>query len=81
MQVRRLRTDMLAPRPELGVERETTIIQYGPVYFKGTTQAYWLPKEVEVIVIWRNTTMHNDHTYSHFRLFSVESEHREKPPK
>jgi hypothetical protein len=76
-QIRRLRTDMLAPHPELGVERETTIIQYGAVYFKGTTQAHWLPKEVEVIVTWKNTTLHNDHTYSHFRLFSVESEHRQ----
>jgi hypothetical protein len=80
-QIRRLRTDLLAPRPEIGVQRETTIIQYGAVYFKGVTQVQWLPKEVEVIVIWRNTTLHNDHTYSHFRLFSVESEHRENPPK
>jgi hypothetical protein len=80
-QIRRLRTDMLAPCPELGVERETTIIQYGAVYFKGITQVNWLPKEVEVIVTWKNTTLHNDHAYSHFRLFSVESEHRESPPK
>ena len=80
-QIKRLRTDMLTPRPELGVERETTIIQYGAVYFKGMTQVHWLPKEVEVIVNWKNSTLHNDHTYSHFRLFSVESEHKENPPK
>jgi hypothetical protein len=80
-QIRRLRTDMLAPCPELGVERETTTIHYGAVYFKGITQVNWLPKEVEVIVTWKNTTLHNDHTYSHFRLFTVESEHRESSPK
>ena len=71
---------MLAPLPGLGVERETTTIQYGAVYFKGMTQVHWLPKKVEVIVTWKNTTLRNDHTYSHFRLFSVESQHRESPP-
>jgi hypothetical protein len=80
-QIRRLRTDLLAPSPELGVERETTTIQYGAVYFKGMPQVHWLPIQVEVIVIWQNTTMHNDHTYSHFRLFNVDSQHRVSPPK
>ncbi len=79
-QIRRLRTDMLAPRPELGLNRETTTIQYGAVYFKGVSQEHWLPKEVEVIVTWRNTTLRNHHTYSHFRLFSVQSEERQNPP-
>jgi hypothetical protein len=78
-QIRRLRIDMPTPRPELGLDRETTIIQYSAVYFKGMTQLQWLPKEVEVIVNWKNTTLHNDHTYSHFRLFAVKSEHRERP--
>ena len=79
-QIRRLRTDLLAPRPELGLDRETTTIQYGAVYFKGVSQVHWLPKEVEVIIAWKNATLRNDHTYSHFRIFSVDSEDRQTAP-
>jgi hypothetical protein len=65
----RLRTDLLAPLPELSLARLTSNIEYGEVHIPDLAQPLWLPKEVEVL--WQ--TNHQDegevHRYSRYQLF------------
>jgi hypothetical protein len=52
-QIIRMRMDLLAPRPEAGLDEETTDITYREVRFPempGT--ALWLPQEVTVTIDW-----------------------------
>lgn len=52
-QIIRLRTDLLAPRPEVGLDESTSDITYGEVRFPeklGTV--LWLPKKVTVTIKW-----------------------------
>ena len=50
-QIIRLRTDLLAPRPEVGLASETTEINYQEVRFPEMTGiSLWLPQEVTVVV-------------------------------
>jgi hypothetical protein len=71
-QILRLRTDLLAPVPEVGLERETTEIEYGEVYFSRLREAFWLPRQVTVTVAWNGKRLRNQHQYSDFKLFNVE---------
>jgi hypothetical protein len=65
----RLRTDLLAPLPELSLARLTSNIEYGEVHISDLAQSLSLPKEVEVL--WQ--TNHQDegevHRYSRYQLF------------
>jgi hypothetical protein len=44
----RMRTDLLAPRQDIGLERQTTVIEFGEVHFPGVSSPVWLPHEVVV---------------------------------
>ncbi len=80
-QIVRLRTDLLAPLPEVGLEGLTTQIDYQEVQFQASAQKYWLPRRADVILSWNNKTYHNEHRYSNFKLFNVNT-HQEigSPP-
>ena len=73
-QVVRMHTDLLAPRPDIILERETTDVEFGSVKFKNSPSVLWLPRQVSVEVVWNNMTFQNTHTYSHFRLFNVQTD-------
>jgi len=79
-QILRMRTELLAPRPDVGLEQQTTDIEFGPVKFKDTAVTFWLPRQVSVLVTWNTFTFHNIHNYSHFRLFSVQTDQAIAPP-
>jgi hypothetical protein len=72
-QILRLRTEHLAPRPDVGLRQQTTDINFGPVRFKNSPATLWLPRQVSVLVTWTDFTFHNIHNYSHFRLFQVQT--------
>jgi len=72
-QIIRMRTDLLAPRPDINLERQTTEIRFAEVHFKALPAAFWLPHEVVVTVNIFGQTYRNTHHYSHFRLFKVET--------
>ncbi|MGH9430121.1 MAG: hypothetical protein ACRD3T_01100 [Terriglobia bacterium] len=73
-QILRLRTDLLAPRPDILLDRQTTDIEFETVKFKNSPTRLWLPRQVTVEVAWNNMTFQNTHTYSHFRLFNVQTD-------
>jgi hypothetical protein len=69
-----MRTDLLAPRPDVHLERQTTEIRFAEVHLKTLPGAYWLPDEVVVTVSIFGETYRNTHLYSHFKLFKVETQ-------
>ena len=77
----RLHTSLLNPLPEVKLQKLSTEIQYQEVSFAGVSRSLWLPKEVQIQVDWRRRVLRNQHRYSDFHLFSVESKEERKPVK
>ena len=80
-QILRLKTDLLVPLPELRLETETTEINFAEVHFKGLAQGFWLPQQVTVTVAWNGKHLRNEHQYSDFKLFNVETKEKRAIPK
>ena len=70
-QILRMRTDLLAPQPQIELQRSTSDIQFSSVHFKESNLTLWLPSEVDVEVEYRRETFRNRHRYSDYRLFNV----------
>jgi hypothetical protein len=68
-QILRLRTDLLAPLPELNLKRVTSTIEYTQVHIPELGEPLWLPQEVEVL--WETNGEENGelHRYSKYQLF------------
>jgi len=75
----RLRTDLLGPVPEIGLRSQTTQIKFATVRFSGVALRLWLPRQVEVQTEWCGTFFRNVHSYSDFKLFTVDTRQRQKP--
>lgn len=72
-QIIRMRTDLLSPLPEVRLDKETTEIHYAEVHFKEVPQSFWLPRDVVVTVEWNGKMLRNQHRYSDFHLYNVQS--------
>jgi hypothetical protein len=68
-QILRLRTDLLAPLPEVNLKRVTSTIEYTQVHIPELAEPLWLPKEVEVL--WETNGEEDGelHRYSKYQLF------------
>jgi len=76
-QILRIQTELIAPRLDVGLERQTTRIEYRSVRLPEISTAFWLPTNV-VVDIWLRhgfgrLHIRNTHHYSHYKLFRVES--------
>ncbi len=69
----RINTWLLAPRPDLGLQAENTVVDYAPVQPADSEKVLWLPHEVTVTTVYRNAFIRNTHRYSKFRLFRAET--------
>jgi hypothetical protein len=72
-QILRIRTDLLAPRKDVQLAKQTTEVWYQEVHFRDIPHAFWLPREVQVTIEWSDMTYRNRHRYSEYMVFSVES--------
>jgi tetratricopeptide (TPR) repeat protein len=80
-QLVRLETDLIAPLPEIQLYADHTIIDYGPVHFRGGSTELWLPTSGEVFFHWKNHRIHRRHTFDKFLLFSVDDKQKISAPK
>jgi hypothetical protein len=71
-QIVRLRTDLLAPRWDVGLNQQTTEVTLSKVQLADTTTPLWLPSSVKVFV---EFTTHNGSVDEYFEL-SYRNEHR-----
>jgi hypothetical protein len=68
-QILRLRTDLLAPLPELNLKRVTSNVDYTQVHIPELAEPLWLPRAVEVL--WETNGGEDGelHRYSKYQLF------------
>jgi hypothetical protein len=71
--IRRLRIDMLAPRPDIHVQALVTEIRFGQVQIQQLNLLIWLPQEVKVFMGCDGAAFQNVHRYSDYRLFTVKT--------
>ena len=76
----RLNTFLLNPVPRVRLQKQTTEIRFQQVEFDGGSLKFWLPQEVRIMVDWRGRVLRNEHHYSDFKLFNVESKEEIKRP-
>lgn len=79
-QILRMRTDLLVPRPDIRLDRQTTEIEFGEVRFEQVARRLRLPRKVVVTVDWQQTVYRNQHSYSDFSLLADEMRKENKQP-
>lgn len=78
-QIMRMETSMVAPAGFLWYQ--ATKIDYQEVRFEGVSHSFWLPEEVIVNLNVRGVLCRNQHRYSDYKLFDVQSDYKITPPK
>jgi hypothetical protein len=69
----RLRTDLLAPRPEIQVEKQTANIRFGTVHIADLASELWLPEAVSLQMEFSGQVFQEEHKYSKYRLYQTKS--------
>jgi len=79
-QIVRLRTDLLAPREEIGLASETTLVTFGEVHLPDVPTPLWLPSDVLVNAHfslpndqlgYTEQNFRNEHRYSDYKSYRV----------
>ncbi|MGH9342373.1 MAG: hypothetical protein ACRD19_01205 [Terriglobia bacterium] len=68
----RLRTDLLAPRPDVDLEKMTTVVTFGPARIAQVSEPLWLPVKAEVTANIGGYFYKNVHRYSDYKLFRTQ---------
>ena len=76
-----MRTELLKPATQIGLEKLSADLDFRPVAFEGSDQAFWLPYGVNVLTQYRHWTFRNRHEYSDYKRFSVNSFDKVTSPK
>ena len=64
-----IRADLLKPRLDVKLERQTTEIQFGEVHITdAASSALWVPLRVTVTASWNSQVFRDQHLYSNYRL-------------
>jgi hypothetical protein len=69
----RLRTDLLAPLPEIQLQKQTANIVFGTVHIANLASGLWLPQVVNAEMEARGRFLQEQHRYSKYRLYQVKS--------
>jgi tetratricopeptide (TPR) repeat protein len=77
----RLTTDLLTPLPTVRLQTESTNIEFDEVHFSSIPRGFWLPADVTVTLDWGGRHLRNQHKYSDFVVFNVESMQKIAKPK
>jgi Flp pilus assembly protein TadD len=75
-QIVRLETDLREAHPDLKLNAEHLIMEYGPVRFKSRNEQLWLPASAEYYAVRRGKRFHRRHTFTNYILFSVEDKQK-----
>jgi tetratricopeptide (TPR) repeat protein len=81
-QVVQLETDLREPRPDLRLNTEHLVMEYGPVHFKSRKEVLWLPTSADYYAIFRGHRFHRSHSFADYILFSIDDKQKlGEPPK
>ena len=80
-QIAHVETDMVKPMPEIQLILQHISVDYKPVRFQARNEDVWLPANADLYFEYRKHRFHRLDTYSHYKLFSVDSTEkiREQP--
>ncbi|HEX2665758.1 MAG TPA: hypothetical protein VHM93_23220 [Candidatus Acidoferrum sp.] len=74
-QIVQMRTDLLAPRPDIGLDEQTTEITFKEVRFSDLAIPLWLPRDVNINVRFTAGAsveiVRNTHRYTDYRRYQV----------
>lgn len=76
-----IETDLREPIPQLELDRDHLIIDYGPVQFEHGKISLWLPWYAELYMQLHGKRYHHRHTLTDYTLFSVDTDHQISAPK
>ncbi len=68
-QILQLRTDLLAPRPEIRLLTQTALIHFGAVRIPQVDMTLWLPHHVDAHSEVHGEDIHEQHTFSKYHMF------------
>ncbi len=69
----RMREDLLAPRPDIYLEKLTTNIRFDQVHIPKAAVSLWLPHEVMIEWEFNGQIVQRRHLYSDYRLYAVKT--------
>jgi hypothetical protein len=70
-QIIRMRSDLLAPQNEIGLDQLTTEVTFGEVQLQDVPNPLWLPSDVDVSMEIKKQKFHNVHHYTNYRRYRV----------
>jgi hypothetical protein len=70
-QIVRMRTDLLAPRPDIKWDEQTTEVTFSEVRLLDVPYPLWLPNDVKVNMTFNGHNFHNEHHYTNYRRYRV----------
>jgi tetratricopeptide (TPR) repeat protein len=76
----RIETDLVRPVPKIKLDFEHMAIEYAPVDFTSRKEELWLPFSAEVYSRVRGRIYREDHRFTDFMLFSVDTAEQNSPP-
>jgi hypothetical protein len=76
--IMRMRTDILKKTGHFDLPWLTTDVDYSEVHFEKSGKTLWLPLKVRVAGQMNQYTFRNEHRYSHYRFFRVQTEEKPK---
>ena len=79
-QVLHLETTSVHSIPAYKLQSNAIAIDYGPVQIRSRKMELWLPQSIEAFWEYQNYRIILVHTFTNFRLFSVDTEEKVKPP-
>jgi hypothetical protein len=80
-QVVRLESELMKPLKGIDLTQEHLSIEYGPVQFHTRRQRLWLPQTVELYAERHGHRYYRRHTFTNFKIFTVDTDQRIQPPK
>ncbi len=69
----RMHEDLLAPRPDIYLEKLSTKILFDEVHIPKAEASLWLPKEVAIEWEFNGRVVRRRHLYSNYRLYAVKT--------
>jgi len=72
-EIMRMRTDLLAPLPQIGLQAQTTEVSFDEVRLQDVPNPLWLPSDVTVDAKFEGTDFRNEHRYTNYRRYRVSS--------
>ena len=72
-QIHQIRTDLLEPRPDVGLRAQTTEIHFMEVHLSAVATPLWLPRSVVVSSQLNGQLVRNGHTYRNYQRYAAKS--------